>query len=181
MSQAVNGGPTRRATDQSTTELVLHASEQIVRLVREELELARAELTAKGRRAGKGAGMLGGAALLGFYGLGVLVIAAVLGLAVVVPGWLSALIIGVVLLLLAGLVAQIGRRQLRQPPVPWAAARSMREDLDTVTEAVRHRGEADATTGGARAGSMAGAGAAGGSGAGGGFRSSGPGRDGGIA
>lgn len=180
MSQAVNGGgPTRRATDQSTTELVLHASEQIVRLVREELELARAELTAKGRRAGMGAGLLGVAALFGFFGIGVLVIAAVLGLAVVLPGWLSALIIGAALLLLAGFVALIGREQVRQPPVPWAAARSMREDLDTVTEAVRHRSEAGAT-GGARAGGMAGAGAAGRSGAGGGGFRSGPERDGGM-
>jgi hypothetical protein len=143
MSQPTyGGGPVRVVDDQSTAELVQHASEQITRLVRDELALARAELAEKGRHAGMGAGLLGGGGLVALYAVGVLIIAAVLGLAVVMPDWLAALIVGVVLLLVAGIMALTGRQQVKQavPPVPEGTARSVRADVESVTAAVRHRG-----------------------------------------
>ncbi|QSB16918.1 phage holin family protein [Natronosporangium hydrolyticum] len=143
MTHTVNGGgPGRPVTEQSTGELVQHASEQFARLIREELALARAEFAEKGRRAGRGAGLLGGGGFLALYGLGALVLAAILGLAVVMPGWLAALIIGVAILIIAGLFALIGREQVRSasPPMPSGSAESLRADLDTVTKAVRERG-----------------------------------------
>lgn len=145
MAHTVNGGgPNRPVTEQSTGELVQHASEQLTRLIRDELALARVELAEKSRRAGRGAGMLGGGGLLALYGLGALVLAAILGLAAAVPGWLAALIIGVVILIVAGLLALVGRAQVRSasPPMPAGTADSLRADLDTVTTAVRDRGAA---------------------------------------
>lgn len=132
----------RPLSEASTAELVQHASEQVSLLVREELQLARAELAAKGRNAGIGAGLFGGAALVALYGVGALVAAAILGLAQVLAGWLAALAIGVVLLLIGGLLAIIGRLRVRRavPPVPQGAVRSVRADIDAVTAALRERG-----------------------------------------
>lgn len=154
MSEMRNGGGTvgtiqERAErdqstvrDQSTAELVNHASEQVSRLVRDELALARAELSNKGRHAGMGAGLFGGGGLVSLYGLGALVLAAIFGLAIVVPDWLSALIIGVALLLVAGVMALVGRGQVKQavPPAPQTTMRSVREDVDAVSGAMRSRG-----------------------------------------
>lgn len=131
--------PPRQA--QSTAELVQHASEQIARLVREELALARLELAEKGRHAGLGAGLFGGAGLLALYGVGVLVAVAVLALAEALPAWLAALIVAVVLLVIAGGMAMLGRRQVRQatPARPEEVSRSVRADLDAMAAAVRDR------------------------------------------
>src|SRR4051812_1012943 len=82
-------------SDRSTAELVKLATEQVSRLVRDELRLAQTELAAKGKRVGLGVGLFGGAGAFAFYGLGVLLAAAVLGLAVVWPAWLAALVVGV--------------------------------------------------------------------------------------
>lgn len=132
----------RPAETQSTAELVQHASEQVIRLLREELALARLELTEKSRHAGIGAGLLGGAGLLTLYGLGVLLIVAVLALDEVMPVWLAALIVAVALLLIAGGMALLGRRQVRRavPPMPRETAHSVRADLGAMAAAVKDRG-----------------------------------------
>jgi hypothetical protein len=136
------GRPVRVAAEPTTAELVQHATEQMSRLIRDELALARSEMTDKARHAGVGAGLLGGGGVLAHYAVGVLIIAAVLGLAVVLPGWLSALIVGVALLILAGLLALGGRLQLQRatPAMPERVARSVRADVDVLTNAVRSRG-----------------------------------------
>ncbi len=142
MAVGGNGVPTRPVREQSVAELVTNASEQMSRLVRDELQLARIELVEKGRRAGMGAGLFGVAGLVALYGVGALILAAIFGLDAALPLWLSALIIGVALLLIAGVMALIGRQQVRRamPPVPAAASRSMRKDMDVVATAVRERG-----------------------------------------
>src|SRR5436853_3562019 len=93
------------ASETSVAELVKQLSEQTSRLARQEVELAKAELAIKGKRAGLGLGMFGGAGAFGFYALGALVAAAILGLSTAVKAWLAALIIGVVLLGIAGIAA----------------------------------------------------------------------------
>jgi hypothetical protein len=135
---AVNGS----ADSRSTAELVQQASEQVSLLIRDELALAKAELADKGRHAGVGVGLFGGSGLVALYGLGALILAAIAGLAEAVPAWLSALIVGVALLLVAGIMALAGRRQVRQamPPVPDAVSHGVRADVDTVKTAVRSRG-----------------------------------------
>jgi hypothetical protein len=120
----------------STAELVRHAAEQISRLVRDELALARTEMTAKGKRVGVGAGLLGGGGVMALYGAGVLIAAVILGLAEAMPAWLAALLVGVVLLGVAGVLALIGRTRVREamPPVPEETVRSVRADIDEVKE-----------------------------------------------
>jgi hypothetical protein len=73
-----------QASEASLAELVKQLSEQTSRLARQEVELAKAELTLKGKRAGIGAGMFGGAAMFGFYAVGALTATAILAL---VPRW----------------------------------------------------------------------------------------------
>jgi Putative Actinobacterial Holin-X, holin superfamily III len=133
-----DGGP-RPLAEQSTAELVQRATEQLSRLVREELQLARVELARKGRSAGIGAGLFGGAGVFTVYGTGALVAAAILGLAQVLAGWLAALVLGAALLAAAGLLALIGRGQVKRavPPVPEHAMHSVRADIDAVAAAVR--------------------------------------------
>ncbi|WP_405111047.1 phage holin family protein [Micromonospora sp. NBC_01405] len=135
---------TGSGSEPSTAELVQRATEQVSRLVRDELALARAELTQKGKHAGIGIGLFGGGGALALYGLGALVAAVILLLALVMPAWLGALIVAVALFLLAGILALVGKKQVSQavPPVPAATVRSLRADVDTVTAAVRDRGRA---------------------------------------
>jgi hypothetical protein len=123
----------------STADLVKLAGEQVSQLVREELALARAEMTAKAKRAGTGAGLFGAAGILALYGLGVLLATLVIALDLVLPLWLAALIVTVVLLVAAGVMALVGRGQVREatPPVPEQAVDSVRADLHTVSEAAR--------------------------------------------
>jgi Putative Actinobacterial Holin-X, holin superfamily III len=119
------------ASDASLPELIKQLSEQSSRLARQEVELAKAELAVKGKRAGIGAGMFGGAGVFGFYGLGALVAAAVLVLATAVTAWLAALIVAVVLATIAGILALQGKNKVQQatPPVPEQATESVKEDV----------------------------------------------------
>ena len=124
----------------STGELVQRLSAQLSELVRRELDLARTELATKGKRAGAGAGLAGAGGVVALYGVGALIASAIAALALVVPVWLSALIVGVVLLLVAGVLALVGRRRLREatPPVPEQAVRGVQDDVAAVKNAV-HR------------------------------------------
>jgi hypothetical protein len=121
-------------------ELVTRLSEQTSTLVREELALARAELTEKGKRAGTGAGLLGGGGVLALYGLGALFVTIGAALALVMPAWLAALIVTVVLFAAAGVAAMIGRNQVKAavPPAPTAAIDSTKRDVETVKAAAHH-------------------------------------------
>jgi hypothetical protein len=129
-----------RAGDNSTGELVRNLSEQVSRLIRDELKLAEYEMTTKAKRFGRGAGMFGGSGLFALYGLAALLAAAGLGLALVLPGWAAALIVGGALLVLAGLVALIGKGQLGKatPAVPQQTVASVRADVEEIKERV-HR------------------------------------------
>jgi MFS family permease len=124
----------------STGELVQRLSAQLSELVRRELDLARTELATKGKRAGAGAGLAGAGGVVALYGVGALIASAIAGLATVLPVWLSALIVGVVLLLVAGVLALVGRSRLREatPPVPEQAVRGVQDDVAAVKNAV-HR------------------------------------------
>ena len=119
------------APDASLAELVKQLSEQSSRLARQEVELAKAELAYKGKRAGIGAGMFGGAGVFGFYGLGALTAAAILALSLAVAGWLAALIIAAVYGAIAGILALQGKHKVQQatPPIPEEATESVKEDV----------------------------------------------------
>src|SRR5918997_6987543 len=94
-------------SDESVAELVKRAASQTAELVRKEMQLGQLELKDKGRRAGKGVGLLGGAGVVAFYGGAALLGPAVLGLAEAVDPWLSAVIVGAVLLVIAAIVGLV--------------------------------------------------------------------------
>jgi hypothetical protein len=126
----------------STADLVRLAADQISRLVRDELQLAKVELSGKARRFGTGAGLFGAAGAIAMYGVAVVIAALILLLALVLPAWAAALIVAAVLLAVAGGLALVGRGQLRRatPATPEQTLGSVRADVQTVTEAVRKRG-----------------------------------------
>lgn len=123
----------------STGELVSQLSEQVSHLVRDELRLAQAELTKKGKRVGIGAGLAGAGGLLSLYGLSALVVAVIAALALVLPLWAAALIVGAVLLLIAGLLALTGIGQVKRgtPLTPDEAIASTKRDIETVKESTK--------------------------------------------
>jgi len=121
----------RPSAEASVPELVKALSEQTSRLARQEMELAKAELAIKGKRAGIGAGMFGGAGIFGFYAVGALIATAILALATAVAAWLGALIVTVVLGAVAAVLALQGKRNVEKatPPVPEQATESTKEDV----------------------------------------------------
>lgn len=125
---------TQSSAQRSVPELVKEITAQSAALARKELELAEAELTIKGKRAGVGAGMLGTAGVLGLFGLAALTAAAILALAIVLPAWASALILAGVYLGLAGIAALLGRINLRRatPLAPDQTAASVRDDVEWI-------------------------------------------------
>lgn len=139
MADVASRSTSRTGSEPSTAELVQRATEQISRLVRDELALARVELTQKGKHAGIGIGLFGGGGVMALYGTGALVATVILLLALVMPAWLAALIVAVALFLLAGILALVGKKQVSRavPPVPEATVRSVRADVDTVAAAVK--------------------------------------------
>jgi uncharacterized membrane protein YqjE len=113
-------------------ELLKQLSEQTTRLVRQELELAKAELTQKGKQAGAGAGLFGAAAVLGFLALAALTTCFILALNAVMPAWLAALLVAVVYGVVAAVLAMRGRAKVKQatPPVPEQTIETVKEDVE---------------------------------------------------
>ncbi|WP_156758678.1 phage holin family protein [Actinokineospora pegani] len=124
----------------STGELVGRLSEQVSRLVRDELQLATVELKEKGKQAGVGAALGGSAGVLGWFGVAALVIAAIAGLALVVPAWAAALIVAGALFVLAAVLGLIAVKKVKHatPPIPEQAISSTRRDVEVVKESA-HR------------------------------------------
>jgi hypothetical protein len=131
-----------RHEEASAADLVKQLSEQTSRLVHQELELLKAELTVKGKRAGIGAGLFGGAGVLALYAFGAIVAAIIALLATAMATWLAALIVGVVLAAAAGVAALTGKKQVEEalPPVPEDSVESVKEDVQwTKTRAQQGR------------------------------------------
>jgi uncharacterized membrane protein YqjE len=123
--------------DHSVGELIQQLSQQTSTLVRQEMRLATSELQQKGKRAGIGAGMFGAAGVVALYGGGALIAAAILGIGTFLEPWIAAVIVGVVLLAIAGILALTGKKQVEQagPPVPEQAVESTKRDVDEVKRA----------------------------------------------
>jgi hypothetical protein len=115
----------------SLADLARQLSDQTTRLIHQEVDLAKAELAVKGKRAGMGAGMFGGAGVFGFYALGALTATAILALSQAVTAWLAALIVTVVLAAVAGVLALQGRKKVQEavPPIPEQTTESVKEDV----------------------------------------------------
>jgi hypothetical protein len=128
-----NGDP-QPNRERSTADLMKDLSDQTTTLVRKEIELAKVELEAKGRKAAVGAGMFGGAGFFGFFAFAALTACLILVLATFLEPWIAALIVGVVYAAIAGLLALRGKGRVQEatPPVPEQAFDSTKEDLEWV-------------------------------------------------
>lgn len=122
--------------ERSVSELLQQLTEQTTRLAQKEIELAKAEMAAKGKRLGIGAGAFSTAGLIALFAVGAVTAAAILGLATALEGWLAALIVAGVYLLVAGALALFGRSKVQAatPPVPEQTAESVKEDLKSTKE-----------------------------------------------
>jgi uncharacterized membrane protein YqjE len=124
-------GESGELRSQSTGELVKQLSEQTGTLVRQEIELAKAELTEKGKVAGQGAGMFGGAAVVGLLALGTLTAMILAVLDKAMDFWIAALIVTVVYGAIAAVLALSGRDRVKQgmPPAPEQTVETVKEDV----------------------------------------------------
>jgi hypothetical protein len=112
-------------------ELFSKLSNETSTLIRQEMELARAELTEKGKQAGKGAGLFGGAATVALLGAGAITAGIVMLLGLLIPDWLSAVIVGLVYVGVAALLGLKGRDEMQHaaPPVPEQTVDTVKEDV----------------------------------------------------
>jgi len=112
-------------------DLLKQLSQETTTLMKQELDLARAEVAQKGQRAGKGAGMFGGAGVIGFLALAALTAALIMAIDKAVPNWAAALIVAAVYAAIAGVLALQGRNKVKEatPPVPQQAVESVKEDV----------------------------------------------------
>ena len=118
--------------DRSLGELLKQLSQETTRLVHQELELAKAELQQKGKQAGAGAGMFGGAGAIGLAALGALTACFILALNAVMPAWLAALLVAVVYGIIAFVLVKQGQARMKRatPPVPEQTIETVKEDVE---------------------------------------------------
>jgi Putative Actinobacterial Holin-X, holin superfamily III len=134
MTTTSNAEPGGTREEPTLGALVHDLTQQVPELIRSELRLAQAEMTAKGKKAGMGIGMFSAAGLLAFLGLSCVVATAVLALGQALPDWLAALIVALVLFAGAAVAALIGKREVEQatPPAPEQAIEGVKEDIAVV-------------------------------------------------
>ena len=125
--------------DLPVSDLVQRMSQQTADLVRKELELAQVEMKEKGKRAGIGAGLFGGAGLVTVYAVGALIATAILGLSEAVDAWLAALIVTVVYAAVAAVLALAGKRKAEEatPPAPERATASGKQDVAAIKQGAK--------------------------------------------
>ena len=131
-SQVPGDTDTGDLRDRSLGELLKQLSQETTPLVHQELELAKAEIQQKGKQAGAGAGMFGGAGALGLAALGALTACFILALDLIMPAWLAALIVAVVYGIIAFVLVKQGQAKLKQatPPVPEQTIETVKEDVE---------------------------------------------------
>lgn len=126
-------------SEPTVAELIHQITEESSRLIRTELKLAQAEMTEKAKSTGIGLGAFGAAGILALFGIGCFVLAAVYALALVLPGWAAALIVGAVVLVIAAVAALIGKKKVSEaaPPVPTDTVENVKADVAEIKESVR--------------------------------------------
>ncbi|MGP4011968.1 phage holin family protein [Streptomyces sp. 4N124] len=117
-------------------DLVQRASQQLSQLVRDEMRLAQAEMTEKGRRFGKGGGLFGGAGLVGVLTLQALVATVIAVLSLAMDVWVAALLVTGVLAAVTALMAALGKQQISKasPPTPEQTMDSLKADVAEIKE-----------------------------------------------
>jgi uncharacterized membrane protein YqjE len=134
MTEPTTTQPPVAEADPTLGALVNDLTTQVPELIRSEIRLAQAELTEKGKRAGLGIGMFGGAGIVALYGVGALIATLILLLALAMDAWIAALIVTVVLFAVAGVLALLGKKQVdaATPLAPEMAVEGVKEDIATV-------------------------------------------------
>jgi uncharacterized membrane protein YqjE len=122
-----NGGDLR---ERPIGDLLKQLSQETTTLVKQELDLAKAEVAQKGQQAGKGVGMFGGAGVMGLLALGSFTAFLIMLLDGAMPNWAAALVVTAVYAAIAGVLALQGRNKVKEatPPVPEQALESAKED-----------------------------------------------------
>lgn len=125
--------------NESIAELTRKLSEQSTLLARQEIALAKSEMTEKGKRLGIGAGAFGAAGVVALYMVGALVATLILALATFLDAWLAALIVTIVLGAIAAVLALTGKKQVEEgsPPVPERAIESTKQDVDELKSSAK--------------------------------------------
>ncbi|MGI8571093.1 MAG: phage holin family protein [Solirubrobacteraceae bacterium] len=128
---ATGTNPTGDLREQPMGELFKKLSDDLSTLVRQELKLAQAEMTEKGKKAGLGVGMFGAAGIIGLLALTTLTACFVALLATAMDVWIAALIVTVVYGAVAGALAITGKQRVSEatPPVPEQTVESVKEDV----------------------------------------------------
>lgn len=136
MDRRTDPGQSADGAERSTGELVKDLSELVPRLVRDELKLAQVEMTAKGKRAGLGAGLLGGSGVIALFGAACLLACAIAAISVALPIWAATLIVGGALLVVAGATALVGKASLQSstPPIPTQAISNTQDDIREIKQ-----------------------------------------------
>lgn len=121
-------------SDPTLGAIVNQLTTQVPDLIRSEIRLAQAELAEKGKQVGIGVGMFSGAGLMAFFGFGTLLATIILALSLLMPAWLAALIVTVVLFAIAGVLALLGKNKVQEatPLAPERATQGVKEDIATV-------------------------------------------------
>jgi MFS family permease len=106
----------------------------VIGQVKNEIEQLKSEMIAKLKHAGIGVGLFAGAAFFGFFLFAVLIAAAILGFATIMPGWAAALIVAAILLVIVLVLVLVGVRQVKQgvPPAPTETIKSVKKDVNTI-------------------------------------------------
>jgi uncharacterized membrane protein YqjE len=130
VNQGNSGHDQEHLREQSIGDLLKQLSQETTTLVRKELELAKAEVTEKGKQAGVGAGMFGGAGIAGLLALGSLTAFLIALLATAMEVWIAALIVTVLWTAIAGVLALVGRNKVQEatPPAPQTVE-TIKEDV----------------------------------------------------
>lgn len=125
---------TRSRGSRSLFGLVGDVPKLVKNLVKGEIDLLKAELIGKAKIIGLAAGLLIGALVVLLYAIGVLLTAAVMGLAVVMPAWLAALIVAVVMLIVAAILGLVGWKRFQKalPLTPKRTIDSVKDDINAV-------------------------------------------------
>lgn len=128
-----------RSSEPSVPELMNRLSEQTSRLIRDELKLVQAELTATAKHGGIGAGFLGAGGILAWFGFGALIATAILGLSTVLPAWAAALIVTAVLFMTAAIAALLGKKKMEKLSLaPERTIANVNRDVAEIKEHSRH-------------------------------------------
>lgn len=113
-------------------ELLKQLAQETSTLVRQELELAKAEMAEKGRRAGPGIGMVGAAGLVALLSLGALTAFFILALDGAMPNWLAALLVAAAYAVVAGVLYLRGKGRVEEAgkPIPEQTIETLKEDVE---------------------------------------------------